>query len=113
MENCVFCKINKNEIKSEKLFENEYFFVIKSISPLANKHFLIIPKLHFAQLIEMDEKKAIIMKNIFENMPKLEKILDLTGGYRLVVNQGENAGQSVQHLHIHILAGQKLTDNFN
>ena len=110
---CIFCKIIKGEIKSEILYETSEYIVINDISHMANKHYLIIPKIHFAYLNEVDENKAKILANIFADMKKLEKILGLGEGYRLVINQREFAGQTVNHLHIHILGGQKLGDKFN
>ncbi|MGN1223400.1 MAG: HIT domain-containing protein [Christensenellales bacterium] len=110
---CIFCKIKKGEIKSDILYENEDFFVINDISHMAQKHYLIIPKEHFAYIREIDEKRIKIISKIFESMKDLEKILGLEDGYRIVVNQRENAGQTVQHLHFHILGGEKLSDKFN
>ena len=80
---------------------------------MAQKHYLIIPKEHFAYIREIDEKRIKIISKIFESMKDLEKILGLEDGYRIVVNQRENAGQTVQHLHFHILGGEKLSDKFN
>jgi len=110
---CIFCKIIKGEIKSDILYETEKFIVINDISHMANKHYLIIPKEHFAYLKDVDNKKSQILSEIMLKMKDLEKILGLEDGYRLVINQRENAGQTVNHLHIHILGGEKLGDKFN
>jgi len=110
---CIFCKIIKGEIKSEILFETDNFIVINDISHMANKHYLIIPKQHFAYLNEVDSQKSQILAEIMLKMKEIEKVLKLEEGYRLVINQRENAGQTVNHLHIHILGGQKLGDKFN
>ncbi|MBE5745677.1 MAG: HIT domain-containing protein [Clostridiales bacterium] len=110
---CIFCKIIKGEIKSEILYETNDFIVINDISHMANKHYLIIPKKHFAYLNEVDEEKSKIIANIMLNMNDIEKALKLEEGYRLVINQRSNAGQTVNHLHMHILGGEKLSDKFN
>lgn len=110
---CIFCKIIKGEIKSDILYETDDFIIINDISHMANKHYLIIPKKHFAYLKDIDKEKSKIISNIMLNMNEIEKSLGLDDGYRLVINQRENAGQTVNHLHMHILGGQKLGDKFN
>ncbi len=113
MEDCIFCKIIKGEIKSEILYETEDFIIINDISHMANKHYLIIPKTHFAYLNEIDKQKAKIIEEIMLNMKDIESTLGLKDGYRLVINQRDVAGQTVKHLHMHILGGQKLGEKFN
>lgn len=113
MDKCIFCEIKKGNIPSEKLYEDEFCFVINDISHLANKHFLIIPNEHFKCLNEVDDNRLKVINHIFSILPKLENILGLQDGYRLVINQRENAGQSVPHLHLHILGGERLSDKFN
>lgn len=108
MENCLFCKIIAGEIPAAKMYEDEDMIIIKDIDPKAKNHFLCIPKSHFKLLAEMTDKQAETVKRCLKKIPTLEKELGLTGGYRLVINQGDNAGQSVFHLHIHILSGQKM-----
>ena len=110
MENCIFCKIVAGEIPSPRLYEDDKMIVIKDIEPKAKLHYLCIPKTHFALLSEMDESKAEILKHCFETIAKIEKQLGLEGGYRVIINQGENGGQTVHHLHIHLLGGEKLSD---
>ena len=113
MEDCIFCKIIKGEIKSDILYETENFIVINDISHMAKKHYLIIPKAHFAYINQMDVNKANIISEIMLKMKDIEKALNLEDGYRLVINQRENAGQTVNHLHIHVLGGERLSDKFN
>ncbi len=110
MKNCIFCKIVAGEIPSPRLYEDEKMIVIRDIEPKAKLHYLCIPKTHFALLSEMDGEKAEIVKHCFAVIPALEKALGLEGGYRVVINQGENGGQTVPHLHIHLLGGEKLGD---
>ena len=109
MENCVFCKIIRGEIPSERLYEDEDMIVIRDIEPKAKLHYLCIPKIHFALLSEMDGEKAELLKRCFVKIASLEKTLGLEKGYRVIINQGEDGGQSVHHLHIHLLGGEKLT----
>ena len=84
--------------------------VIRDIQPKAKLHYLCIPKQHFALLSEMDEARAEIVKHVFQVIPTLEKELGLEVGYRVIINQGENGGQTVHHLHIHLLGGEPLGD---
>ena len=108
MENCIFCRIIKGDIPSPRLYEDEKMIVIRDIEPKAKLHYLCIPKTHFALLSEMDEEKAEIVKHCFEKIPQLEKALGLENGYRVIINQGEDGGQTVPHLHIHLLGGETL-----
>ncbi len=108
MENCIFCKIVNGEIPSPRLYEDEKMIVIRDVEPKAKLHYLCIPKVHFALLSEMDEERAEIVKHCFATIPKIEKALGLEAGYRVIINQGENGGQTVKHLHIHLLGGEVL-----
>ncbi len=108
MDDCLFCKFAKGEIPVNKVYEDEDFIVIRDINPQAKNHFLAIPKTHFKLLSEMTEDDAERLKRILKKIPTLEKELELKNGYRLVINQGDDAGQTVPHLHIHILSGQKM-----
>ena len=110
MENCIFCKIVKGDIPSPRLYEDEQMIIIRDIEPKAKLHYLCIPKQHFALLSEMNEARAEIVKHIFSVIPTLEEQLGLQGGYRVIINQGEDGGQVVKHLHIHLLGGEKLKD---
>lgn len=110
MENCIFCKIVAGDIPSPRLYEDDSMIVIRDIEPKAKLHYLCIPKTHFARLNEMDGAKAEIVKHCFQAIPTLEEKLGLQDGYRVIVNQGENGGQTVHHLHIHLLGGEKLSD---
>lgn len=108
MENCLFCKIIKGEIPATKIYEDENMVIIMDIDPKAKNHFLCLPKRHFKLLADMSEEDAEQLKACLKKIPTLEKELELKGGYRLVINQGDDAGQTVFHLHIHILSGQKM-----
>ena len=108
MENCIFCKIIAGEIPSPRLYEDDEMIVIRDIEPKAKLHYLCIPKVHFALLTDMDGKKSEILKHCFEKIAQIKDDLGLTGGYRIIINQGENGGQTVPHLHIHLLGGEVL-----
>lgn len=108
MNDCVFCKILRGEIPSNKVFENDEFFIIKDIEPKAKCHYLAIPKKHFKLLSELDNESEKMLLNMLNTIPKLVKSLGLENGYRLIINQGDDAGQTVPHLHIHILGGEAL-----
>ena len=110
MENCIFCKIIAGVIPSQKLYEDDKMIVIKDIEPKAKLHYLCIPKTHFALLDEMDEEKSEILKYCFTKIAEIKDGLGLGDGYRIIINQGENGGQTVHHLHIHLLGGEKLGD---
>lgn len=108
MEDCLFCKFADGEIPVNKVYEDEDFVIIRDINPQAKNHFLAIPKRHFKYFAEMTEDDAALVARMLKKIPTLEKELELSGGYRLVINQGDDAGQTVPHLHIHILSGQKM-----
>ena len=108
MNDCLFCKIIAGEIPAAKMYEDDDMIIIKDIDPKAVNHYLCIPKTHFKLLAEMTEEQSEVLKRCLKKIPTLEKTLHLEGGYRLAINQGDDAGQSVFHLHIHILSGQKM-----
>jgi len=111
MENCLFCKFVSGEFKTEIVFENDDFIIIKDIAPKAKNHFLAIPKKHFKYLAEMTQEDSALVGRILKTIPTLADKLELGEGYRLVINQGDDAGQTVPHLHIHVLSGQKMEWN--
>lgn len=107
-DDCIFCKILKGELPSEKVYEDEDSVVIKNIAPVVDTHLLIIPKIHTENLEEYEGKDEILGKLINTGL-KVKKKLNLDS-YRLIVNVGEGAGQSVMHTHIHILNDPRLKD---
>lgn len=108
MCDCLFCKFANGDIPVDKVYENEDFFIIKDINPQAANHYLAIPKKHFKYLAEMTTEDADKLAEMLSTIPRLEKLLKLENGYRLVINQGDDAGQTVPHLHVHVLSGQKM-----
>lgn len=108
MNDCVFCKIERGEIPSKKYYEDELMFIIADIEPKAEKHYLMIPKKHYKLLADMTEEDAANLAKCLKKLSELAPSLGLGGGYRLVINQGDDAGQTVHHLHFHVLGGQKM-----
>lgn len=108
MSDCIFCKIIKGEIPSAKVYEDEKMLVFKDIEPKAAIHLLAVPKTHFKLLSEMDEEKAETVKYMLSKIPQIAEANGCKDGYRLIINQGDDAGQTVFHLHIHILGGENL-----
>ena len=108
MEDCIFCKIINKEIPSTLVYEDENVIAFNDLYPQAPIHIIVIPKKHVANVTEAD---AEMIKNIFEAINKIavEKGIDKSG-FRVVTNCGEDAGQTVNHLHFHILAGKKLEE---
>ena len=107
-ENCLFCKIIEGKIPSAKVYEDEKMLVFKDIEPKAKVHLLAVPKTHFAYLSEADSEGAQMLSHIFAKIPAIAAQNGCGNGYRLIINQGEDAGQTVHHLHVHILGGQSL-----
>ncbi len=108
MKDCVFCKIVAGEIPSAKVYEDGEIVVFKDIAPLAKVHLLCVPKEHYARLSELNGERKRVLADAAEKIASLAPSWGLGEGYRLVVNQGESAGQTVPHLHIHILGGETL-----
>lgn len=104
---CLFCKIAKQEIPSKVIYEDENCFAFHDIDPQAPVHFLVIPKEHHENLAEMSQKNPEALAKIMEKIPEIAKSLGETE-FRLVSNNGAKAGQTVFHLHFHVLAGRDL-----
>lgn len=109
-KNCVFCKIIAGEIPSIKVYEDENMVIIKDINPNAPVHLLLLPKEHYANIIEMTEDQAATLAKCLKKLSTLVDELGLQDGFRLISNKGENGCQTVDHLHIHILGGEKLPE---
>lgn len=109
-KNCIFCKIIAGEIPSAKEYEDEKMIVIRDVEPRAKLHYLCIPKEHYAYLTELNGERAETLKECFLTIARIKDSLGLKEGYRVAINQGDDAGQSVHHLHIHLLGGEKLSD---
>lgn len=108
MDDCIFCKIIRGEIPSKRYYEDELMIVIADISPKAEKHYLAIPKKHYKLFSEMTESNAVDLGKCIAKIGEIAPSLGLENGFRFVINQGDDAEQSVFHLHMHLLGGQKL-----
>ncbi len=108
MSDCLFCRIAAGEIPSSKVYEDELCYAFNDIAPQAPTHFLVIPKAHIGSVAEVDGTNSATVAHIFEVIAKVAKELGLES-YRVVSNIGEQAGQSVPHLHFHVLAGRDMT----
>ncbi len=110
MPDCLFCSIAAGQIPSNKLYEDETILAFYDIAPQAPVHFLVIPKEHIASAAELTEKHAALLAHIFATIASLaEKLGFRADGYRVVTNVGDNGGQTVHHLHFHVLAGRFMT----
>ena len=108
MSDCLFCKIINGEIPSKKLYEDEKILAFYDISPIAPVHFLVIPKQHIASVDDIDADNSAIVAYIFQKLGELAKLAGIENGYRVISNCGADAGQTVQHLHFHVLGGKEM-----
>lgn len=105
---CLFCKIINGEIPSNKVYEDDQVFAFRDIEPQAPTHILIIPKQHIKSAAEIDESNSAVVAHIFEVAAKIAKQEDLDDGFRIVNNCGDIAGQTVKHLHFHLMGGREF-----
>ncbi|MBQ7096078.1 MAG: histidine triad nucleotide-binding protein [Clostridia bacterium] len=108
MKDCIFCKIASGEIPSNKVYEDDQVIAFHDLSPAAKVHVLVIPKKHIANVMEINEENSGIVAHIFEVIAYLAKELKLEQGFRVVSNCNEFGGQSVFHLHFHLIGGEQL-----
>ena len=108
MSDCLFCKIAAGEIPSNKVYEDELCYAFYDIAPQAPSHFLVIPKTHIQSVSGIDETNSAVVAHIFEVIAKITREKGIES-YRVVSNIGEQAGQSVPHLHLHVLSGRDMT----
>ena len=108
-QDCIFCKIINNQIKSDIIYQDNKILVFKDINPEAPVHLLIIPKEHIKNISEINSSNSDIIKHIFEKISELAVNLNINkDGYRVITNCGKHGGQTVEHLHFHVLAGRQL-----
>jgi histidine triad (HIT) family protein len=105
---CIFCKIVAGEIPSKKLFEDDETYAFADIDPKAPVHALIVPKRHFASLEEVDAGEGALLGHLQTVAKKLAHERGLANGYRIVINTGPDGGQTVSHLHLHLLGGRQM-----
>ncbi len=108
MSDCIFCKIANKEINSQFIFEDDQVVAFRDMNPQAPQHILIIPKKHFANILEVTDKE-LAAHILVDVIPEIAKILGVDEtGFRLVVNTGKEGGQTVEHLHFHLLGGRSM-----
>ena len=108
MADCLFCKIITGDIPSTKVYEDDQVLAFRDIAPQAPTHILVIPKVHIPSAAGVTAENSGVVAHIFEVIPQIAQAEGLTGGYRVVSNCGADAGQTVHHLHFHILGGKQL-----
>ena len=105
---CLFCKIINGEIPGNKVYEDDMVYAFHDISPIAPVHFLVIPKQHISGAAAVTPENSAVIAHIFEVTAKVTKEMGLEGGYRVITNNGDDAGQTVKHLHFHVIGGKQL-----
>lgn len=105
---CVFCEILKGNLNCSKLYEDEYVLAFKDVEPKAPVHFLVIPKEHISSVEAILPENMDIISKIFNVINELAKSLNLCNGFRIVNNCGKDGGQTVPHMHFHILGGRSM-----
>ena len=108
MSDCLFCKIIDRQIPSTAVYEDELIYAFRDINPQAPCHVLVVPKAHIADCDDVTAENSAVIAHIFAVIPQIARQEGLANGYRVVSNCGDDAGQTVQHLHFHILGGKKL-----
>jgi len=106
---CIFCKIASGEIPATKVYEDDTVVAFNDLEPQAPTHILIIPKEHICCADEINESNSAVVGHIFEVAAKIAKEKGLTNGYRIVNNCGNDGGQTVKHLHFHLMGGRQFT----
>lgn len=109
MSDCLFCKIVKKEIPCDLVLESENYLAFKDIDPKAPIHILVIPKKHFEDITELSFQDLDLTAGLMEMVSRIAQSENLEKGFRVVLNTGPDAGQSVQHVHAHVLGGRSLT----
>ena len=110
---CLFCKIIAGDIPSSKVYEDDACFAFRDINPQAPVHILVVPKEHIPSVDGINDLNSVTVGKIFEAIPKIAASEGLDGGYRVISNCGDDACQTVKHLHFHILGGKKLSEKMD
>ena len=106
---CIFCKIANGEIPTTKVYEDDTVIAFNDLEPQAPTHILVIPKNHITSAADITPENSAVIAHIFEVIAKLSKDLNLDAGFRVVNNCGEDGGQTVKHIHFHLMAGRQFT----
>ena len=105
---CIFCKIVSGDIPSNKVYEDDKVLAFHDIAPQMPVHIIVIPKVHIESALEVNEENSEVIGHIFSVIAKVAKEAGLENGFRVINNCGEDGGQTVKHIHFHILGGEKL-----
>lgn len=106
-DDCIFCKIARREINTPLEYENEHVVAFKDLKPQAPVHLLVIPKIHIEKIGDLRSDQGDILQQLVTTAHELAKKFNMADeGYRLVINSGDNGGQTVYHLHVHVLGGR-------
>ena len=108
---CIFCRIIAGEIPSSKVYEDERCYAFRDINPQTPVHILVVPKAHVASVDGITAENSADVAAIFEAIPRIAAAEGLVNGYRVITNFGDDACQTVKHLHFHIMGGRKLPEN--
>lgn len=108
---CIFCKIIKGDIPSKKAYEDDYCYAFHDINPQTPVHILVVPKEHIPSCDGISSENSVYVAKIFQAIPKIAADAGLENGYRVISNCGDDACQTVKHLHFHIMGGRKLPEN--
>lgn len=110
-QDCLFCNIIKGDIPSTKVYEDNFCFAFRDIAPQAPTHILVVPKAHIASCADINSKNSALVAHIFEVIAEIARQEGLDGGFRVISNCGKDAGQTVPHLHFHILGGKTMSEH--
>ena len=108
MDDCIFCRIARGDIPSQKVYEDDEILAFKDIRPLAPVHVLVIPKRHIASLAELEAADAGLLGRIMVAAPKIAAEQGAADGFRTIINTGRDGGQEVYHLHLHLIGGRAM-----
>ena len=108
MSDCIFCKIIAGELPSKKVYEDDKIIIFHDIKPAAPVHVLCAPKIHMDSLNDINAENIGCVSHILEKIPDIAESFGIIDGYRVITNIGENGGQSIKHLHFHVIGGKKL-----
>lgn len=110
MNDCLFCRIIAGEIPSSKVYEDENVFAFRDINPQAPVHILVVPKRHIACADDISAENSAVVAKVFESIARIARAEGLDGGYRVINNCGADGGQTVMHLHFHLIGGEKMSE---
>ncbi len=113
MADCLFCKIISGEIPSERVYEDNWVYAFRDIHPQAPTHILVVPKEHIPSVADLTPANSVHAAKCLEAVAVIAENEGLSGGYRVVANCGDDAGQTVKHIHFHILGGKRLSDKMD